>query len=104
MLNNKNMFNRLLFSLLVFTICIALSCKKENTADTGVPIVTVAPLIYSDSVFYIREAVNYIVLPTTTTAGTYTCVPSGLKIDGLTGAIDVNQSETGLKYKVTFAP
>ena len=106
-LDNKTMFNRLLLSLLAFTICVVLSCKKENNADPVVPVlpvVTVAPLIYSDSIFYIQEAVNYIVSPSITSTGTYTCVPSGLKIDGLTGAIDVNKSETGLKYKVTFVP
>jgi hypothetical protein len=103
-LENKNMLNRLLLLLCVITISIALSCKRENTADIVVPGLIVAPPIYSDSVFFIQEAVNYIVLPKIANAGTYTCVPSGLKIDGLTGAIDVNKSETGLKYKVTFAP
>ncbi|ASU36297.1 hypothetical protein MuYL_4412 [Mucilaginibacter xinganensis] len=59
--------------------------------------------LYGDSVFYIQSA-DLLVKPVVTKAGTYSSLPEGLKIDEVTGEIDVNKSETGLKYQVTFTP
>lgn len=58
---------------------------------------------YSDSIFYLRDqVVNYIVRPVTAQAGTYGSFPGGMVINATTGAINVNKSETGLKYRVWF--
>ena len=96
----------------VIVICLSsiwLSCKKTHqpapdvpaTPGGGEPVVDKG--IYADSVFYVQANRNT-VQPLTTDAGTYSSAPDGMKLDERTGEIDVNASETGLKYKVTFSP
>jgi hypothetical protein len=61
--------------------------------------------LYADSVYYYREqSTPYIISPVTAQAGTYSAFPDGLSINPTTGAINVNQSESGLKYRVSFLP
>lgn len=36
--------------------------------------------------------------------GFFTAQPAGLEIDYQTGVIDINQSDTGIRYRVTFTP
>ncbi|MDF2159283.1 hypothetical protein [Algoriphagus sp. CAU 1675] len=57
---------------------------------------------YSDTIFYINPNQNQFIVPDNPFQGTYTASPEGLVIDPLSGIIDINSSETGLKYKVTF--
>lgn len=88
--------------------CLYFSCKKESVPEPDVPTtVTTGTLnptaLYSDSVFYVQD-IGLIVKPVNTIAGTYTSTPDGLSINGNTGDIDINNSETGLKYKITFTP
>src|SRR5882724_7319147 len=79
------------------------ACKK-NAGDTNSPPV-VKPLSYGDSVFYVRNQVgDYIVYPTETRKGLYLGFPDGIEIDDNSGAITVNKSETGLRYKISFIP
>jgi len=85
-------------------MCVTFSCRKEKKTKP-VPVQPVSNSIYSDSVLFVQPSVShYIVSPVTLRAGTYACIPEGLRIDASTGAIDVNQSETGLKYKILFTP
>jgi len=60
--------------------------------------------IYADSVFYVQNSNDYFINPVITGQGTFTSFPDGLNIDNNTGLINVNKSETGLKYKITFTP
>lgn len=109
--------------LLVCIVCVLFSCHKDKSSipqtvkpvdvDTTKPPVTppiVPPVIvpagslFSDSILYVNNLDDYSVLPINTKAGTYSCAPDGLKIEETTGAINVNKSETGLKYLVTFTP
>ena len=87
--------------VLVFSACFIFSCKKDKPADPVV--VTPKTALYADSIFYIQASDN-IVKPLNTAAGLYTCIPDGLELDANTGAININKSETGLKYRVTFTP
>jgi hypothetical protein len=58
---------------------------------------------YADSVYYYKEqSTPYVVSPLTARAGTYSAYPDGLSINPATGAINVNLSESGLKYRVSF--
>lgn len=58
---------------------------------------------YPDTIFYPNDLPNdYIVKPVNTLSGLFGCYPDGLKIDKLTGNIDISESETGLKYMVWF--
>jgi len=91
----------LLLLLLGCTLCMYPACKKDKPV-----IVNISPphadALYPDSVFYIDAADKNMVSPLNVVAGTYTCFPEGLNIDQNTGAFDVNSSETGLKYKISF--
>jgi hypothetical protein len=87
-------------------LCLLYSCKKDRGVKPPVPPVTTVTGnkgIYADSLLFIQAAAA-IVKPSVTTQGTFSSVPEGLKIDLNTGEIDVNKSETGLKYRVTFTP
>lgn len=58
---------------------------------------------YSDTLFFYREqATPYVESPTTAQTGAYGAFPNGLNINATTGAIDVNASLSGLKYRVWF--
>ena len=77
-----------------------ISCSKDTKTDdpdTG-PYV----LSYGDSILYMKPtAGDYIVPPTKQRPGTYTGFPDGIEIDENTGAINVTNSETGLRYRIT---
>jgi len=85
-----------LFSL--FTIA-WLSCNKPaGNDDPSGPY----NLSYGSSVIYLRpQAGDYIVHPTQHRPGIYSGFPEGIEIDDNTGAINVSDSETGLRYKIT---
>lgn len=87
-------------------LCLLCSCTKDKGIKPPVPPVTTvtgSEGIYADSLHFIQAATT-IVKPSVTAPGTFSSVPEGLKIDVNTGEIDVNKSETGLKYRVTFMP
>jgi len=92
------MLKRLLFLMTV--LCTLAACKKDrkvtdpSVAQSG---------IYADSIFYVQSTANT-VMPVKEQSGTYVAFPDGLELDPKTGAIDVNKSETGLKYRITFTP
>ena len=59
-------------------------------------------LSYGDSVLYLSsQAGDRLVSPVQPRAGVYSSFPEGLVIDPATGIINVTQSETGLRYRVT---
>ncbi len=74
-----------------------LSCTKGSNDQTGP-----YNLSYGDSILYLRpSAGDYIVYPTSQRPGTYSGFPEGIEIDDQTGAINVSESETGLRYRIT---
>jgi hypothetical protein len=58
---------------------------------------------YGDSVIYPTGGVQR-VMPATPMAGSYEAFPEGIEIDDATGEISVADSETGLRYRITFTP
>ncbi len=82
-------------ALLALTIS---ACSKSGTpADTGP-----YQLSYGDSIIYLKPtAGDYIVYPVSHREGVYSGFPEGIEIDGATGAINVSESETGLRYRIT---
>lgn len=97
--------NRISGYILLVLICAVVGCKKEkHTSDNN--IITPPPvqqnLLYGDSVFYVTQSNKNLIEPASTEAGTFISTPQGLEIDAVTGEIDVNKSETGLKYTVSF--
>lgn len=62
-------------------------------------------LVYSDTLFYYSDqSGNNVEKPLNRRAGTYSSFPVGLAINSNTGAIDINKSESGLKYRIWFKP
>lgn len=59
---------------------------------------------YSDTIFYINEALENKIKPVKDLKGTFSVVPEGLVINETSGEIDINKSETGLKYRISFTP
>jgi hypothetical protein len=102
----KNGFMKFKKYICIFGLfLLGLSCKKNNegtsggnpTAETGVK------LSYGDSVFYLKnQSSDYIITPLNQSSGTYSAYPEGLDMNAATGAINVSQSETGLRYKIKF--
>ncbi len=90
------------------------SCSKTaNPAVTGPgnsdtatgPVISPDALSYGDSVFYlVPQAEDYIISPVKSRSGQYSGFPEGIQIDVNTGAINVSESETGLRYQISFLP
>jgi hypothetical protein len=88
--------------VLVIVLAVFSSCKKG--ADAPGPGGDYA-LSYGDSIIYpINTSGDYIVHPVKPLAGTYEAFPEGIELDERTGAINVSESETGLRYRITFTP
>ena len=98
----------LLYSFLFFCVILfCAGCLKQKCGCVPPPDATgngSYKLFYSDSVYYLNNSsADYTVKPVIArTDGSYSSFPDGLKLDDKTGAISVNQSETGLRYRVSF--
>lgn len=88
-------------SFFILWVFLCASCKKQVSPSENP--VQKNEKIYADSVFYIQGS-DVTIKPLIAQSGSYTSLPEGLKIDRKTGSIDVNQSETGLRYLVLFTP
>lgn len=100
----KRNFLPLLLALIAFG-----SCKKSDSG--GDPLLPpgsdseAVKLTYGDSVLYVKDGENEnIVLPQGNLKGKFTGFPEGIELNEVTGAINVDRSETGLRYRVTFVP
>ncbi len=88
----------LFLSALVGLTLISLSGCSKNAASPE-PAYT---LSYGDSIIYLQpQADDYIVHPLQHRDGVYEGFPDGIEIDEVTGAINVSDSETGLRYEIT---
>lgn len=95
---NKTFLILCSISILVFT-----SCKKVDPNERNLNAICEA-FSYSDTVFYINDGASYKILPLQNLNGIFSSIPEGLALDSLTGEIDINASETGLRYRVSFSP
>jgi hypothetical protein len=101
----KNRIFLVIFTLIA--ISIHLGCRPDNTTPNPDPTNPGNMVVsYGDSIIYLRnQPDHYIVTPQPTgKTGTWSAWPIGLEINSSTGAIDVNESETGMRYKVMFVP
>ena len=93
----KNIISNISAFILSAGSIILFSCNKGANDQTGP-----YKLSYGDSILYLRpSAGDYIVYPASTRPGTYSGFPEGIEIDDQTGAINVSESETGLRYRIT---
>lgn len=92
-----------LFSILLLLAFALAGCSKTN--DKTPPEENQQTLTYGDSILYTRDGEgDNIVLPGNSTPGTYFGYPEGIELDEITGAINVDKSETGLRYRISFVP
>jgi hypothetical protein len=90
--------------ILLLTHCGKTKCDCVAPPDSGSKLIS-----YGDSIFYVRTQ-NYVISPTVTRQGKYKAFPNNLLIDSVTGKITVtvmglgDESQTGLRYKITFQP
>jgi hypothetical protein len=94
------LLSKLFFIVLSFSL---FSCVEDEQNVLGEPF-DCELLAYPDTIFYINATQDVLVSPITNTIGSFSASPAGLAINPTTGRIDVNSSETGLKYKITFTP
>jgi hypothetical protein len=88
-------------SLFLAVLVLLFACKKEPGGAT----ISTPGQLYGDSVIYLKSVPgggDHIVYPVNGKKGTYSSFPDGLEIDDETGAINVSESETGLRYRVTY--
>ncbi|MBI5858594.1 MAG: hypothetical protein HZB42_13225 [Sphingobacteriales bacterium] len=89
--------NQILIGLSLLTITsVWLACNKP--ADGTIPPYN---LSYGDSILYLKPSGNNIIYPMEHRSGTYTAFPEGIEVDENTGAINLDNSETGLRYRIT---
>lgn len=90
-------------SLLILAISVS-SCLFESEDSDQDNEIDCSQFAYPDTLFVIKPGQSNLVRPVNNLQGTYSASPVGLAINAATGEIDVNASETGLKYKVSFSP
>lgn len=92
----SNICRALLFLLVV------VSCSRPQQPPAPPP----CQLSYGDSIFYVKDTGTYVVMPVDSqvVSGRFVSRPAGLKINEITGAININTSESGLRYLVSFIP
>jgi hypothetical protein len=88
--------------LLFLSSMVFIQCKKSGISEKA-PAPDNFQLSYGDSIIYLKnQPGDHIVEPVQRVLGKYESYPEGLEIDDETGAINVSESETGLRYKITF--
>lgn len=82
----------------VLLLALTWSCTKNKTGEEK-PYV----LSYGDSIFYVNPDLgsDFVIRPTEVRPGTYIGFPDGVEIDDDDGSIKINNSESGLRYKIT---
>lgn len=88
---------RVIFSIFSIGLLVfSWSCRKGGTEKAPYQ------LSYGDSIFYVNPALGeYEIRPTEVRPGEYIGFPDGVEIDDDDGTIKVNNSESGLRYKIT---
>lgn len=88
---------------LILLFAQAISCAKNKNNPDPVPPASTDKLTYGDSIVYLKnQSTDQVITPGSLPAGTYSGFPEGIVIDPVTGAINISQSDAGLKYKISY--
>jgi hypothetical protein len=96
----------------LFWVFLVTGCQKPDVDPQTPPVLnppgtppSLLKLSYTDSIFYLKPTGTNIITPAPMNKpGEFFGFPDGIQIDPLTGAIDLEASETGLRYKIMFVP
>lgn len=96
-----------LFSLLLMALLVSCETGESDQAigpDGGLRTSDTCPgFRYPDTLFFFREQPTpNVVLPVAAQPGRYGSSPEGLSLNATTGAININASWSGLRYRVWF--
>jgi hypothetical protein len=104
------MAKSLIIASTFFWIVLMSGCNKPVDSSTpplnpvGTPNSSLK-LSYVDSIFYLKPGSSNIITPQPMNKpGQFLGFPDGIEIDDNTGAINIAQSESGLRYKIMFVP
>ncbi|MFN3759823.1 MAG: hypothetical protein ACK4SF_11445 [Algoriphagus aquaeductus] len=100
-MNKGDLFKLRIIPFLLVVWC-SFSCVDNGENGSGE--IDCSTFAYPDTLFVITPGQTNLVNPLNSLEGEYSASPSGLAINPSTGAIDVNASDTGLKYKISFTP
>lgn len=94
-------------TLLVSLVLFLTGCSKNNNSGLnngpGSGADTLNTLSYGDSIFYVKTGgEDQLIFPKGNLSGTFFAFPDGIEINPITGAINVDKSETGLRYRISF--
>ncbi|MCU0341887.1 MAG: hypothetical protein MUE30_18590 [Spirosomaceae bacterium] len=101
------------FTLVLLIAAVSVSCKDasqdlvapQNEKSLRVGNDPCEDFQYADTLFFYKEQSSpYIESPEEAQSGTYGAFPDGLSINATNGNINVNASESGVKYRVFFKP
>ncbi len=107
---NSSILKSRYFSLVIFlTLLLLFSCEEGIEEEIEIPNQPTpfdcSRFSYEEEIFYLQEGTaDYIINPVAALEGTFSSFPEDLELDPQTGAINISQSETGLKYLVSFVP
>ncbi len=81
------------------------NCTKDAIVNPNNPTTNNSILNYGDTIFYIKSNTDNFISPINLNkTGRFFGFPKGIELDSATGKIDVNSSETGLRYIIKFVP
>lgn len=93
------------FSYFLLVVIIFSACNKSDSSGAIITPGDSSSLSYGDSVFFVKEGdQDNIVMPQGNLKGKFSGFPEGIELDQVTGAINVDKSETGLRYRISFIP
>lgn len=94
----KNIKNTAASFFLIAIVLAWFSCKKPNNDQQPAGSYK---LSYGDSILHLKTSGSSVYFPTEHRTGTYSAFPEGIDINDVTGAINLDNSETGLRYRIT---
>ncbi|HEX2535992.1 MAG TPA: hypothetical protein VHK69_19760 [Chitinophagaceae bacterium] len=88
--------------VLLAVFCLSGCAKNVQETERSVPAPPSFQLSYGDSVLFLKEGGPSTVYPAVARTGRYESYPDGLKMDKKTGAINLKESDAGLRYRIVF--
>jgi hypothetical protein len=101
-----------IFTVAALGLMVLISGCNKPVNDSTLPVLNPSgtpnlslKLSYTDSIFYLKTGASNIITPQPMNKpGQFLGFPDGIEINNTTGAINLAESESGLRYKIMFVP